>query len=194
MASPNVVTTHPDLPRDSSLCSISTLLADAQGEDQEEDEGEGSNNKAAMEDFLNSIYSSNEMDQVWKDMVGGTSTEEKEKEKEMTLEDYLRRGKRKGGVSSFPVPVEVVDKAILQKHRRMIKNRESAARSRERKQAYTLELESLVLQLEAENARLLQEQAQIKKQRYNQLMESIIPVHEKRKPRPMLRRLNSLQW
>ncbi|MED6119541.1 hypothetical protein PIB30_012730 [Stylosanthes scabra] len=181
MASPKVVTTHPDLPRDSSICSISTLLA------EDEEGGGGSNNKVAMEDFLNSIYSSNEMDQVWKDMVGGASTEEKEKE--VTLEDYLRRGKRKGGVSA-----EEVDKATLQKQRRMIKNRESAARSRERKQAYTLELESLVLQLEAENARLLQEQEQIKKQRYNQLMESIIPVVEKRKARPMLRRLNSLQW
>ncbi|KAL1289663.1 hypothetical protein AAHE18_20G076300 [Arachis hypogaea] len=86
------------------------------------------------------------------------------------------------------------DKASLQKQRRMIKNRESAARSRERKQAYTLELECLVLQLEAENTRLLEEQAQIKRQRYNHLLHTIIPVIHKRKPRPMLRRLNSLPW
>ncbi|KAL1336306.1 hypothetical protein HN51_030693 [Arachis hypogaea] len=86
------------------------------------------------------------------------------------------------------------DKASLQKQRRMIKNRESAARSRERKQAYTLELECLVLQLEAENTRLLEEQAHIKRQRYNHLLHTIIPVIHKRKPRPMLRRLNSLPW
>ncbi|XP_057737323.1 bZIP transcription factor 12-like [Arachis stenosperma] len=86
------------------------------------------------------------------------------------------------------------DKASLQKQRRMIKNRESAARSRERRQAYTLELECLVLQLEAENTRLLEEQAQIKRQRYNHLLHTIIPVIHKRKPRPMLRRLNSLPW
>ncbi|NP_001237266.1 bZIP transcription factor bZIP9 isoform 2 [Glycine max] len=53
---------------------------------------------------------------------------------------------------------EPVDKATLQKLRRMIKNRESAARSRERKQAYTSELEYLVHQLEQENARLLKEE------------------------------------
>ncbi|XP_022158609.1 ABSCISIC ACID-INSENSITIVE 5-like protein 2 isoform X2 [Momordica charantia] len=56
---------------------------------------------------------------------------------------------------------EPVDKATQQKQRRMIKNRESAARSRERKQAYTLELESLVAQLEEENARLLREEVTI---------------------------------
>ncbi|GKV24212.1 hypothetical protein SLEP1_g33850 [Rubroshorea leprosula] len=52
-----------------------------------------------------------------------------------------------------------VDKATQQKQRRMIKNRESAARSRERKQAYTIELESLVAQLEEDNARLLREES-----------------------------------
>ncbi|KAH9752058.1 BZIP domain-containing protein [Citrus sinensis] len=51
-----------------------------------------------------------------------------------------------------------MDKATQQKQRRMIKNRESAARSRERKQAYTVELESLVTQLEEEKARLLREE------------------------------------
>ncbi|XP_042480415.1 ABSCISIC ACID-INSENSITIVE 5-like protein 5 [Macadamia integrifolia] len=61
------------------------------------------------------------------------------------------RGKRR-------VVDEPVDKVAQQRQRRMIKNRESAARSRERKQAYTVELESLVSQLEEENARLLKEQ------------------------------------
>ncbi|KAK7302465.1 hypothetical protein RJT34_13355 [Clitoria ternatea] len=82
----------------------------------------------------------------------------------------------------------------LQKQRRMIKNRESAARSRERKQAYTLELESLVTLLEQENARLFKEEAQRKTQRYNQLMKLLIPVEEKPKPKGMLRRVNSAQW
>ncbi|CAK9160443.1 unnamed protein product [Ilex paraguariensis] len=62
-----------------------------------------------------------------------------------------------------------VDKATQQKQRRMIKNRESAARSRERKQAYTVELESLVTQLEEENARLVSEEAEQTKQRYKQV-------------------------
>ncbi|KAK4254347.1 hypothetical protein QN277_009743 [Acacia crassicarpa] len=91
--------------------------------------------------------------------------------------------------------VEVpVDKATLQKQRRMIKNRESAARSRERKQAYTVELETMVTQLEAENAQLMREMAEKKKQRYKQLMENLIPVVEERRPRRKIRRVNSAQW
>ncbi|KAF3435004.1 hypothetical protein FNV43_RR22091 [Rhamnella rubrinervis] len=65
---------------------------------------------------------------------------------------------------------EPLDKATQQKQRRMIKNRESAARSRERKQAYTVELESLVTQLEEENARLLREEAEQKKERFKQFL------------------------
>ncbi|XP_057421860.1 bZIP transcription factor 12-like isoform X2 [Lotus japonicus] len=65
---------------------------------------------------------------------------------------------------------EPVDKATLQKQRRMIKNRESAARSRERKQAYTTELEAIVQQLEEENARLMEEEAERNRQRLKQLV------------------------
>lgn len=87
-----------------------------------------------------------------------------------------------------------LDKATQQKQRRMIKNRESAARSRERKQAYTVELESLVTQLEEENARLLREEAEQNKQRFKQLMENVIPVVEKKRPPRVLRRVHSLLW
>nr|AFK48693.1 unknown [Lotus japonicus] len=92
------------------------------------------------------------------------------------------------------VEEQPLDKATLQKQRRMIKNRESAARSRERKQAYTLELEALVTHLEEENAQLLREEADKNRLRFKQLMECLIPVVEKRKPRQMLRRVNSVQW
>ncbi|XP_054803039.1 ABSCISIC ACID-INSENSITIVE 5-like protein 2 [Prosopis cineraria] len=64
-----------------------------------------------------------------------------------------RRGKRR--VQQEPI----MDRALLQKQRRMIKNRESAARSRERKQAYTSELEAMVSQLEKENAQLRKAEA-----------------------------------
>ncbi|KAG8655661.1 hypothetical protein MANES_04G058300v8 [Manihot esculenta] len=87
-----------------------------------------------------------------------------------------------------------MDKATQQKQRRMIKNRESAARSRERKQAYTIELESLVTQLEEENSRLLREEVEQKKKRFKELMENLIPVVEKRRPPRVLRRVNSVQW
>ncbi|CAL5379683.1 unnamed protein product [Camellia sinensis] len=72
------------------------------------------------------------------------------------------RGKRR------TVEEPPMDKATQQKQRRMIKNRESAARSRERKQAYTVELESLVTQLEEENSRLLREEAEQSKERFKQ--------------------------
>ncbi|KAH7352241.1 hypothetical protein KP509_19G036500 [Ceratopteris richardii] len=50
------------------------------------------------------------------------------------------------------------DRSIEQRQKRMIKNRESAARSRARKQAYNVELESVVETLKEENAKLLQQQ------------------------------------
>ncbi|KAF5765878.1 putative transcription factor bZIP family [Helianthus annuus] len=47
------------------------------------------------------------------------------------------------------------------RHKRMIKNRESAARSRARKQAYTNELENEVERLKVENAKLKRQQKQL---------------------------------
>ncbi|KAM0940457.1 putative transcription factor bZIP family [Dioscorea sansibarensis] len=64
--------------------------------------------------------------------------------------------------------MDPVDRAALQRQKRMIKNRESAARSRERKQAYTLELETLVTQLEEENAKLLKELEEQNRERLQQ--------------------------
>ncbi|XP_027366272.1 G-box-binding factor 4-like [Abrus precatorius] len=98
------------------------------------------------------------------------------------------RGKR-----GRPV-LEQLDKAAQQRQRRMIKNRESAARSRERKQAYQVELESLAVKLEEENDKLLKEKAERKKERYKQLMEKVIPIGEKRRPPRLLRRVRSCQW
>ncbi|KAI8563055.1 hypothetical protein RHMOL_Rhmol03G0083600 [Rhododendron molle] len=47
-----------------------------------------------------------------------------------------------------------VERVVERRQRRMIKNRESAARSRARKQAYTVELEAELNQLKDENAQL----------------------------------------
>ncbi|XP_027355110.1 G-box-binding factor 4-like [Abrus precatorius] len=131
-------------------------------------------------------------DEVWEEVVGGAT------ESTISLEDFLTkatsvvrndtvRGKRKA-------VEEPLDKATLQKQRRMIKNRESAARSRERKQAYTVELESLVTHLEKENALLLKEEADRKRQRFEQLMECLVSVEEKPRLKKKLRRVNSTQW
>ncbi|XP_022749979.1 G-box-binding factor 4-like isoform X2 [Durio zibethinus] len=78
------------------------------------------------------------------------------------------RGKRARGILMKPL-----DKAAQQRQRRMIKNRESAARSRERKQAYQVELESLAVKLEEENEWLLKEKAERTKERLKQMSVSI---------------------
>lgn len=51
----------------------------------------------------------------------------------------------------------------------MIKNRESAARSRARKQAYTVELEAELNQLKEENAQLKQALAELERKRNQQI-------------------------
>lgn len=296
MASSKLVTTNPDLPRQSSICSLSTILADLQQQQQQPQQTASMN----MDDFLKNLYSDQgpnqlplsephfpdgtssisrqesfsqpkelgekTVDDVWREIVAGTENRRQPGTGEegndtsavgqptITLEDFLTKAGavseedvRAGGVvpvvagsggyrvdsgavamngGQFPmqgvevgpaavgfdgrvvvggavgggrgkrraVEEPVVDKATQQRQRRMIKNRESAARSRERKQAYTVELESLVTQLEEENARLVREEAEQNKERLKQLMQNLIPVEEKRRPPRALRRVHSLHW
>ncbi|XP_041995004.1 G-box-binding factor 4-like [Salvia splendens] len=98
------------------------------------------------------------------------------------------RGKRRAAVAE-EAPL---DKATQQKQRRMIKNRESAAKSRERKQAYTVEMEAQVTSLEEEHEMLLRQEAEMNRKRYQQLMENLIPVVEKRRPPRVLRSTRSI--
>ncbi|KAB1225517.1 ABSCISIC ACID-INSENSITIVE 5-like protein 2 [Morella rubra] len=65
-----------------------------------------------------------------------------------TLSDTQMPGRKRG------VPEDMIEKTVERRQKRMIKNRESAARSRARKQAYTNELENKVSRLEEENERL----------------------------------------
>ncbi|KAM7521008.1 hypothetical protein LguiB_019970 [Lonicera macranthoides] len=92
-------------------------------------------------------------------------------------------GKSNGDTSSVsPVPYvfngglrgrksSTVEKVVERRQRRMIKNRESAARSRARKQAYTMELEAEVAKLKEENEELRKKQAEIMEMQKNQVME-----------------------
>ncbi|CAL4900974.1 unnamed protein product [Urochloa decumbens] len=89
--------------------------------------------------------------------------------------------------------VDPADRAVMQRQKRMIKNRESAARSRDRKQAYVAELESQVSQLEEEQAGFLREQEERRQKRLTELMERAVPVIRK-KPLQDLRRTNSMEW
>uniref|UniRef100_A0ACD5XFJ8 Uncharacterized protein n=1 Tax=Avena sativa TaxID=4498 RepID=A0ACD5XFJ8_AVESA len=90
--------------------------------------------------------------------------------------------------------VDPMDRAAMQRQKRMIKNRESAARSRERKQAYIAELESLVTQLEQENANLSKEQEEANQKRLKELKEKVTPVIIAKQPPQDLRRTNSMEW
>ncbi|KAJ0820450.1 putative transcription factor bZIP family [Helianthus annuus] len=63
----------------------------------------------------------------------------------------------------------------------MIKNRESAARSRARKQAYTLELEAEVAKLKEINHELRKKQEEIMERQNNQVVEKLkLPWGNKR--------------
>ncbi|OMO74087.1 hypothetical protein CCACVL1_16966 [Corchorus capsularis] len=66
-----------------------------------------------------------------------------------------------------------LEKVVERRQRRMIKNRESAARSRARKQAYTLELEAEVAKLKEMNQELQKKQEEIMEMQKNQMLETL---------------------
>ncbi|MBA0760567.1 hypothetical protein Gotri_023301 [Gossypium trilobum] len=65
-----------------------------------------------------------------------------------------------------------IEKVVERRQRRMIKNRESAARSRARKQAYTVELEAELNQLKQENTHLKQALVELERKRKQQVNHS----------------------
>ncbi|KAF8098398.1 hypothetical protein N665_0268s0067 [Sinapis alba] len=86
----------------------------------------------------------------------------------------------------------VLEKVIERRHKRMIKNRESAARSRARKQAYTLELEAEVAELKEMNEELQRKQVEIIEKQKKQLLE---PMHHPWAcKRQCLRRTSTGPW
>ncbi|KQJ90509.1 bZIP transcription factor TRAB1 [Brachypodium distachyon] len=98
--------------------------------------------------------------------------------------DGIVRGRRAGGG---------VEKVVERRQRRMIKNRESAARSRARKQAYTMELEAEVQKLKELNQKLEREQAEIMEMQKN---EDVPEMKDQfgRKKRQCLRRTLTGPW
>ncbi|XP_018483470.1 ABSCISIC ACID-INSENSITIVE 5-like protein 3 [Raphanus sativus] len=79
---------------------------------------------------------------------------------------------------------EFVERIVERKQKRMIKNRESASRSRARKQAYTQELEIKVSSLEEENQKL----------RRLMEVEKILPSEPPPEPKWKLRRASSASF
>ncbi|KAG0452365.1 hypothetical protein HPP92_025029 [Vanilla planifolia] len=99
-----------------------------------------------------------------------------------------RKGRRR------PI-LDTADRAQMQRQKRMIKNRESAARSRERKQAYTAELESLAGNLEQENTDIRTYLENSKEKRVMKLKEPMrFPIILKKKPQVKLRKCGSMEW
>ncbi|KAK3231369.1 hypothetical protein Dsin_003250 [Dipteronia sinensis] len=85
-----------------------------------------------------------------------------------------------------------VEKVVERRQRRMIKNRESAARSRARKQAYTMELEAEVAKLKEENQELREKQEEMMEMQKNQVMEMMNMQREGKKQ--CLRRTQTGPW
>ncbi|KAJ7946058.1 ABSCISIC ACID-INSENSITIVE 5-like protein [Quillaja saponaria] len=90
--------------------------------------------------------------------------------------------KSSGDTSSLsPVPYlfsrgrknNALEKVVERRQKRMIKNRESAARSRARKQAYTLELEAEIAKLKEVNQELQTKQAEFMEMQKNQILETM---------------------
>ncbi|EYU35641.1 hypothetical protein MIMGU_mgv1a010984mg [Erythranthe guttata] len=92
-----------------------------------------------------------------------------------TLSDTQTPGRKR------VAPDEIAEKCVERRQKRMIKNRESAARSRARKQAYTHELENKVSRLEEENERLKRQQE----------LEKMLPSIPPPEPKYQLRRTSS---
>ncbi|XP_052161472.1 ABSCISIC ACID-INSENSITIVE 5-like protein 3 [Oryza glaberrima] len=107
--------------------------------------------------------------------------------------------KRGGGVDG------VVEKTVERRQKRMIKNRESAARSRARKQAYTNELENKISRLEEENQRLREHKAvadfstfpscvDFLKAFLTQKLEPVMQIVPQPEPKQQLRRTTSASF
>ncbi|GAA0174438.1 basic leucine zipper transcription factor [Lithospermum erythrorhizon] len=113
-------------------------------------------------------------------------------------------GKSNGDMSSVsPVPYmfnggfrgrksSTLERTVERRQRRMIKNRESAARSRARKQAYTMELEAEVAKLKEENQELRKKRAEMMEMQKNQVLEMV--SNEPAAKRRSLRRTQTGPW
>ncbi|CAI9782921.1 unnamed protein product [Fraxinus pennsylvanica] len=104
--------------------------------------------------MIDEAYAETQMTMSTSPLMGGTSS------------DTQTPGRKRRA------PDGVTERTVERRQKRMIKNRESAARSRARKQAYTHELENKVSRLEEENERL-------RRQKELEVLPSIPPPEKK---------------
>uniref|UniRef100_A0A453R3B0 BZIP domain-containing protein n=1 Tax=Aegilops tauschii subsp. strangulata TaxID=200361 RepID=A0A453R3B0_AEGTS len=116
-------------------------------------------------------------------------------------------GKMEGGdlssLSPVPYPFDTVtrarkgptvEKVVERRQRRMIKNRESAARSRQRKQAYIMELEAEVAKLKENNEALQKKQVEMLQKQKDEVIERIEKQLGPKAKRFCLRRTLTGPW
>lgn len=100
---------------------------------------------------------------------------------------YVLSGEMRGRKSNG-----AVEKVVERRQRRMIKNRESAARSRARKQAYTMELEAEIAKLKEENQELQMKQVEQLEKQKKQVLEHL---NQQLGPKKLcLRRTQTGRW
>nr|ACN31650.1 unknown [Zea mays] len=87
-----------------------------------------------------------------------------------------------------------VEKVVERRQRRMIKNRESAARSRARKQAYIIELEAEVAKLKDLNDELQKKQVEMLKKQKDEVLERINNQHGPKAKKLCLHRTLTGPW
>ncbi|KAK9286194.1 hypothetical protein L1049_014578 [Liquidambar formosana] len=123
------------------------------------------------------------VNQVSSDVIGKSSGDTSSLSPSPYVYNQGLRGRKSNGA---------LEKVVERRQRRMIKNRESAARSRARKQAYTLELEAEVAKLKELNKELQKKQEEIVEMQKNQLLERV--NHIRGGKRRCLRRTLTGPW
>ncbi|XP_047082692.1 bZIP transcription factor 23-like isoform X1 [Lolium rigidum] len=97
-----------------------------------------------------------------------------------------------GGLRGRKPPA--MEKVVERRQRRMIKNRESAARSRQRKQSYMMELETEVAKLKERNEELQRKQMEMLERQKNEVFEKITRQVGPTSKRICLRRTLTGPW
>ncbi|XBH80568.1 hypothetical protein VPH35_106285 [Triticum aestivum] len=97
-----------------------------------------------------------------------------------------------GGLRGRKPPA--MEKVVERRQRRMIKNRESAARSRQRKQSYMMELETEVAKLKERNEELQRKQAEMLERQKNEVFEKVTRQAGPTSKRICLRRTLTGPW
>ncbi|XP_022995111.1 ABSCISIC ACID-INSENSITIVE 5-like protein 1 [Cucurbita maxima] len=145
------------------------------------------NHQNAAMNFPGNFFSTNQM---LTPSVGVEPSDNSSIQISQSLTDWGEHSRKKRIINRSPEFV------VQRRQHRMIKNRESAARSRARKQAYTVELEAELNQLKEENVKLKQTLIESEMDRQKEMMQRK-ELEKRQKPTERLmtmRRAASMDW